>query len=224
MRGIVDQLSKVDHQASLELQKAMRRHPLGPFVKQQHGWGDRQVARLLAAIGDPYLREFPGEDGESLFAPRTVSQLWAYCGLHTLPAVGQAAADARSVSAGGGNQPGNQDQTRGDVQSTPVLVAAKRQRGQQANWSTTAKMRAWNVATSIVKTKGEWRDVYDARRAATASRVHAAPCVRCGPSGKPAQPGTPWSLGHQHADALRIVSKEVLKALWKESRRLHGME
>lgn len=224
MRGIVENLEKVDHQASLELQKAMRKHPLGPFVKQQKGWGDRQIARLLAAIGDPYLREVPDEDGESLFTPRTVSQLWAYCGLHTLPAAGQTSIDTQVAGAGGGNQPGNQDQTRGDVQSTPVLVAARRARGQQANWSTTAKMRAWNVATSIVKTKGEWRDVYDKRRANTAGRVHAAPCVRCGPKGKPAQPGTPWPLAHQHADALRIVSKEVLKALWRESKRLHGME
>lgn len=60
-----------------------------------------------------------------------------------------------------------------------------------------------------------YRDVYDTRRAITADRAHSAPCVRCGPSGKPAAEGTPWSKGHQHADALRIVGKELLRDLWK---------
>jgi hypothetical protein len=69
--------------------------------------------------------------------------------------------------------------------------------------------------------RSPYRAIYDARRAATADRVHETPCVRCGPSGKPAQPGTPWSAGHQLADALRIVSKEILKDLWREAKRIH---
>jgi hypothetical protein len=59
-----------------------------------------------------------------------------------------------------------------------------------------------------------YRQVYEERRAITAERVHAGPCVRCGPSGHPAQPGSPWAAGHQHADALRIVGKAILKDLW----------
>ena len=84
-------------------------------------------------------------------------------------------------------------------------------------------MRAWNVATSCIKqAESPYRAVYDARRAATEGRLHAAPCVRCGPSGKPAAEGTPWSKGHQHADALRIVSKAILKDLWRAAREVHA--
>jgi hypothetical protein len=68
------------------------------------------------------------------------------------------------------------------------------------------------------------REVYDQRRAATAERVHKTECLRCGPAGKPALPGSPWSAGHQLADALRIVSKEqLLKNLWREARRIHEL-
>ncbi|MCU4183994.1 hypothetical protein K6U06_06455 [Acidiferrimicrobium sp. IK] len=64
---------------------------------------------------------------------------------------------------------------------------------------------------------GVWpyRQVYEQRRTATVDRAHQAPCVRCGPSGHPAAAGTPWSAGHQHADALRIVGKEILRDIWK---------
>jgi len=65
--------------------------------------------------------------------------------------------------------------------------------------------------------RSPFRDVYDIRRMVTADRVHAAPCVRCGPKGKPALEGSPWSLAHQNADALRIVGKEILRDLWKVS-------
>jgi hypothetical protein len=65
------------------------------------------------------------------------------------------------------------------------------------------------------------RELYDQRKAATEGCVHATPCVRCGPAGKPAQPGTPWSDGHRHADALRIVSKTLLKDLWLAARDIH---
>lgn len=60
-----------------------------------------------------------------------------------------------------------------------------------------------------------YRAVYNNRRAETFDRVHDKPCVRCGPSGNPAEAGSPWSKTHQHADALRIVGKEILADLWK---------
>jgi len=59
-----------------------------------------------------------------------------------------------------------------------------------------------------------FRLVYEQTRQAVADKVHTVECVRCGPSGKPAQPGSPWSPGHQHAHALRIVGKEILRDLW----------
>jgi hypothetical protein len=173
LAGVVDGIAKLEHQATLNLNRAMRKHPLGAWVKEQRGVGEKQAARLLAAIGDPYWNTLHDR-------PRTPSELWGYCGL----------------------KPGQ-----------------RRRRGEQANWSTAAKMRAYNIAESMLKAGN--REIYDKRKAATEGRMHDVECVRCGPSGKPAQPGTPWSDGHRHADALRITSKEVLKALWRETRRVH---
>lgn len=71
------------------------------------------------------------------------------------------------------------------------------------------------IAQGVVKAnKGYYREVYDKARDKYRDRVHAKPCVRCGPSGKPAEEGSAWNLGHQHAAALRKVSKEVLRDLW----------
>lgn len=99
---------------------------------------------------------------------------------------------------------------------------SRKRKGQRVEYDPDAKKRIWLIAASTLKAGGPWRTVYDDRREATADRVHAAPCVRCGPAKSPAPAGSPWSKAHQHADALRIVSKELLKALWIESRRLHA--
>lgn len=215
LTAIVDGIAKLEHQATLNLQRAMRRHPLGPWVKAQKGVGEKQAARLIASIGDPYWNTLHDR-------PRTVSELWAFCGLHTLP-VGHSTGDIHGRAADGAKS-GSSDLGHGEpvTQQTGAWVAACRQRGQKSNWSTAAKMRAWNVATSCIKqAESPYRAVYDERRLATEGRLHAAPCVRCGPSGKPAAEGTPWSKGHQHADGLRIVSKAILKDLWRAARELH---
>lgn len=70
--------------------------------------------------------------------------------------------------------------------------------------------------TEPIPQPGVWpyRIVYEERRKVTSNRVHAESCVRCGPSGHPAQPGSPWSAGHQLGDALRFVGKEILRDLW----------
>jgi len=73
LAALVGLLAKVEHDATLNLQRHMRRHPLGPWCKAQHGIGEKQAARLLAAIGDPYWNTLYDR-------PRTVSELWAYCG------------------------------------------------------------------------------------------------------------------------------------------------
>jgi hypothetical protein len=207
LASIVDGLARIEHEATLNLQRAMRRHPLGPWVKSQKGVGEKQAARLLAAIGDPYWNYLHDR-------PRTVSELWAYCGLHTLP-VGHSRSGALAAVADGATA--GSDHSRLDGQHR--AVAARRKKGQRANWSSAAKMRAWNIAGSMLKAGN--RETYDKRKAATEGRAHAVECVRCGPSGKPAQPGTPWSDAHRHADALRIVSKELLKQLWRAARDIH---
>lgn len=84
-----------------------------------------------------------------------------------------------------------------------------------------AKSRLWLIATACLKAQGPYADVYYARKEQTEGREHATDCVRCGPSGHPALAGSPWSLAHRHADALRITGKEILRDLWLEAHRLH---
>lgn len=60
-------LHELENATIKDLQKILRQHPLGGFVKGTIGLGEKQVARLLAAIGNPADRAM-------------VSQLWQYCG------------------------------------------------------------------------------------------------------------------------------------------------
>lgn len=232
LAALVGALRKAEHDAELNLCRLLRQHPLGRWMKAQKGIGEKQGARLLAAIGDPYWNTLHNR-------PRTVSELWSYAGYHVLPA-GQDSTDAQSAFASGsllrsGHEQtdtqnrgaaaaltGNPDQVLPDPQRRRVGVAATRARGQRANWSATAKMRAYLIAESCMKAGGPYREVYDAGRTKYASATHQVECRRCGPAGHPAPVGSPLSAGHQHTRALRLVAKTILRDLWDEARRLHG--
>lgn len=180
LKELVDGLEASYDQSVKNLQKVMKAHPLGAWCKKTTGVGEKQLARLLATIGDPYWNN-------STDAPRTVAQLWKYSGY--------------DVSEG---------------------VAPKRKKGHKTTWSPDARMRTFLIAESCVKVKtSPYRKVYDQAREKYAEALHAYPCAQCGIKGKPAIPGTPLRPGHQHARALRAISKEVLKDLWIESRRIH---
>jgi hypothetical protein len=182
----------LEHAAEENLVALLRKHPLAPWVKQAKGVGEKQAARLLAAIGDPYIRHEmtrPLADGTTRTEParpRTPSELWAYAGYHVISG-----------------------------------KAASRAKGQRANWNPDAKMRAYLVSVSILKAGGHYKDIYDKAKAHQQLAIHHDPCKRCGPSGKPAEAGTSLSDGHKHARALRAVSKAVLLDLWRESKRIH---
>lgn len=179
--ALVDSLRQAEHQAGLNLNRLLRQHPLGPWVKAQKGIGEKQAARLLAVIGDPYVNEQAGEI-------RTVSQLWAYCG-HGDP---------------------SRRKFKGMTQADLFRLG-----------NPVAKSRAWLIACAVLKSQGPLVSTYYDRKAATEGRVHAAPCVRCGPSGRPALEGSPWSDAHRHADALRVLGKEILRQLWLEAKCIH---
>lgn len=243
LAAIVESLARVEHDATLQLQRQLRKHPLGPWMASQKGIGEKQGARLLAAIGDPYIRpRIEYEDGRVLAeGPRTVSALWAYCGYHVLPIgdhtridnhmsrvadradlpAGQIDLDVQAAHASGHG--GDPSHSPFDAHAPDAGVAPKRARGAKANWNATAKMRAYLVAEKVIQCGNPgYRDVYDKRKAATEDRVHVVPCVRCGPKGKPAPAGSPWSKAHRHADALRVVAKEILKDLWLAARDLRS--
>lgn len=74
LESLTGGLAELEHGATLELQRAMRAHPLGAWVKGQVGIGLKQGARLIASIGDPawnYAEDRPR---------RGPAELWAYCG------------------------------------------------------------------------------------------------------------------------------------------------
>lgn len=78
-----------------------------------------------------------------------------------------------------------------------------------------AKKLVWLMADGCVKNKNSaYRMTYELRRRETEDRTHVEECVRCGPSGKPALPGSSWSKAHQLADAKRIVGKTILRDMW----------
>jgi hypothetical protein len=237
LAAMVDTLKKVEHDATLNLQRKVRKHPLGAWAKGQRGVGEKQIARLLAAIGDPYINSAKGE-------PRTVSALWAYSGLHVLPA------DRTELGAQSGNVGGEQHGDPGpdwtDAHSHSAGVAAKRKKGQRANWSSKAKMRSYLIAESCVKQLSpDCRDGHFGCDTQTAIAVaattgeqdagqtrpdtHGSAACACSPyrvkydqrRAHTAITHPEWTDGHSHNDALRVASKEILKHLWRAAREWH---
>lgn len=191
-----EELEKVEKKAVKELQRAWKKHPLAAWSHGIPGAGDKLMARLIAVIGDPAFREDRGQRAREtqstpalVFAERTVSELWSYCG-HGDP--------RRKKKAG-------------------MMQAEAFKLGNPE-----AKKRTWLIAAQFVKTANSpYRAVYEQARERYAERTHETKCVRCGPSGHPALPGSPWSPGHQHAAAIRYMGKVFLRDLWLEAKRLH---
>lgn len=193
---IVDQLTRLEKNAVKNLERKLKGHPLYPWIQKQKGIGEKQAARLLAAIDDPYINNATEK-------PRGLYSLWAYCGFHVLPA-GQDTSDSPEGSVPAGSS------FTTDPKAPGSGVAPRRRRGQRANWSATAKMRAYLIAESCIKVRrpeckeghvddcgcSAYRLMYERRRAHTAVT----------------RPD--FTDGHSHNDALRVVAKEVLRGLW----------
>lgn len=190
---MLDSLKEVEKQQVKNLEKVMKSHPLGKFVTETKGLGLKTIARLIAATGDPYWadRVTKTADGKIINIDSSPRTKREFL-----------AYCGYSVAPGGRR-------------------AVRREKGQRSNWNPEAKKRAYIVADPIIKTGGRYRDVYDAARAKYDLAVHSVECVRCGPAGKPALAGTPLSNGHQHARAIRAVSKAVLSDLYDEAKKWH---
>lgn len=208
----IEALTAAEHVCELSMRRCYRRvvpPEIVAWQKAERGVGEKLTARLLGHLGDPCIAtphrwEGTGSKRKLMVGEpyqRTISQLWQYCGV-------------------------------GDP-------ARKKHKGMTAEeafalGNPTIKMLLHLHAEACVKAgSGRYREVYEKARASydptrlqepddthAAAEVgwvktHATECVRCGPSGKPAQPGSPWSKGHQHAAALRKVAKEILRDLWR---------
>jgi hypothetical protein len=234
MLALVESMEATEKDAVKALERQMSRHPLGPWVKSMKGVGPKQGARLLASVRDPYWNDVHDR-------PRTVSELWSYCGYRPidLPGADQTVSGTQPPSVGAGN---------------PPRISQRFTKGVKANWSPTARMRAWNIADSCVKqlrapcakvegddnavhvdgcTCSPYRVLYDQARVKYADAVHDSVCrnrskINPNGCGTVAHPewgalGSPLRPGHLRARAYRIVAKQILKDLWLESRRLHGV-
>lgn len=208
-------LRELEQALTKALAKQLKTHPLHPWIKAQCGLGDKQVARLLASVRDPYWNDLYDR-------PRTVSELWAFCGLHVLPASHVRSDTQKAIASGFACGGGDTDQARTDTQRGDVGVAPARKRGQKSNWNNEARTRIYVIAESCMKKRqSPYRAVYDAGREKYAAAAHQVPCAQCGKKGQPAQPGSELRDGHKHARAMRLVMKAVLRDLWIESRRFY---
>lgn len=199
LAALVKALEDAEHQATLNLARVMRHHPLGEWVKASKGVGEKQAARLLAAIGDPYWNDLHNR-------PRRLRELYAFCGMNV---VGTSAHDA------------NESQGKIGAGAAPT-----KQRGERVTWNPDARMRLWLIASKCVMVGhgGPYRTIYDEGRLKYADALHAEECKRCGPKGKPAQPGSPLSASHQHARAVRLIAKQILRDLWTAAKTIHEGE
>lgn len=69
-----EKIAAIEEASIKVVQKTIRNSSMGEYVKNAQGVGEKTAARLLGCIGDPYWH--PVEK-----RPRTVSELWAYCGM-----------------------------------------------------------------------------------------------------------------------------------------------
>jgi hypothetical protein len=189
----LDRLTDVEHQAKLMLGRVYRRTvptELRAWQTESPGVGAHLFARLLGHLGDPYI---------------ATPHYWEGTG------------SARTLMI---EEP--RVRTIGQLwQFCGHGAPARRTRGMTAEQlaaqgSPLLKMLVHLNAEACMKQPNgtRYRDIYVAAKAATEGKTHTTECVRCGPSGKPAQPGSPWNDGHRHAHALRIVGKELLRDMW----------
>lgn len=185
------QLEATEHAARLMLRRCYRRvvpASLKALQKIEAGLGEDSFARILGHLGDPYI---------------ATPHWWEGTGTNRTLMVGEPY--VRTISqlwqyCGHG---------------APGRVAKGMTADQLAGLGNpTLKMLVHLQAEFCMKQKGRYRLLYEAIRSQVEDKVHSIPCVRCGPSGKPAQEGTPWAKGHQHAHALRVLGKELLRDMW----------
>lgn len=101
-------------------------------------------------------------------------------------------------------------------------MAAKRKKGQQANWSSEAKMRAYLVIESCMKQL----DKDCKSETGIADHVEGCKCSRYRIIVDERRKHTAvthpdWTPGHSLNDGIRKAMKELLKDLWLEAKAYH---
>ncbi len=188
--GYIDALETAERVCALHLRRCYRRvvpEPVVDWQKATHGIGEHSMARLLGHLGHPV---------------HATPHHWEPSAAEPTPDPPYDRSLAQLWQYCGHGAPGRlrKGMTRDEL---------------TAMGSPTLKMIVHLCAEACMKaTASPFRLVYEKAKLDAEDRQHSTPCVRCGPSGKPAQPGTPWSPGHRHAHALRVTGKELLRDLW----------
>jgi len=195
----IDPILDVAARSEAEWKKALRNayrvevpEPIRRWQAESRGIGEHGLARLLGTLGHPVLA-FPHyrDNGELVGGDpylRNVGKLWAYAGFGD-PTLrrrrGMAADDALAL----GNQ-------RLKTLVWLLAVAAMKQGDTTVPGHTTSEThrRSAGGDTPVPDTRLGYRGIYDQGRARYATRD--------------------WTAGHQHAAALRLVAKAILKDLW----------
>lgn len=201
-----------EHTMKLELKREFKRTvpaSIKAWQTEQKGVGLHLLGRLLGRIGDPYMatpmRWDGSGKGERVLVTgqpygRTISQLWSYCG-HGDPTrrrrAGMSADDAMAMGS----------------PQAKMIVHLLAEACMKSGVRSDENDERYGIS--------KYGEVYLEARRQYATKAHSSVCVRCGPSGRPAQPESPWSAGHQHGAALRKVGKELLKDLWLAAREAH---
>lgn len=221
--GHVALLESAEDECAKQLHRCFRRVAPASVIAWQKsalGVGEHLLSRLLGHIGHPIAtvpKHWEGKgkgarvlvEGEAFH--RNVSQLWSYCG-HGDPSrkrkAGMTADEAMSLGK----------------PLVKALVHLMAEGAIKAGVRVPEEHKGSEPSVATRTALSPYAAVYLSARDQYATRTHADVCVRCGPSGKPAQPGSPWSKAHQHAAALRLVGKTILRDLWVEARKDLGGE
>lgn len=173
------------------------------WVEATPGLGARSMARLIGLTGNPRtacpmhlehgepVPDATGPDGRPVTRPRSVRQLWSYCGV----------GDAGRVLHAGMTQEEFLACGRRRVRAVLFTIADLLVR---AKGSSGGPGSPYTVLYETTKLRYE-------------GKLHDSACTRCGPPGSPAPPGTPWHDVHKDRSARRILAKRVLRDLWRRS-------
>lgn len=206
------------------------------WLKRVRGIGPIIAGGLLANIGD--ISKFD-----------TVSKLWAYCGLHVLkaeagtgkrwfqtevearkwvePFVDRARAKSKAMDKKFSDAQAEIVRSRTlkgvcwgeDVETEQV--AARRRRGQVANWNSTLKTLCWKIGESFNKISGPYqRAVISFKEQDRLKHPEPAKTDKEDRDGKAIMQ---YSKGHIHARGKRRAVKLFLSHLWVVWRQLEGL-
>lgn len=237
---LVAPLRAQEHVIALAMRGCYRRvAPPGvvEWQKQMFGIGEHLLARFLGSLGHPRIAapfhwEGEGEDRKlipDLMFERTLRQLWAYCGhgdpgrkkrkgmsaeeaftlgnprckmlVHLLAVASMKCRVEPSASAAAiepAADPADLTEPETPSPSPDQSTAATTAKDRSAGRDSSVGQPNGNPSATSCAADRRYRSIYDEARVKYADRDG-------------------WTPGHQHAAALRLVGKEILRDLWVAS-------